>query len=235
MAPGAVPPVAVRGLCFRYAGATRDALVDVHLTLAPGERCLLIGRNGAGKTTLLRVLAGRHLVPGERVAVLGRPAFHDPSLQGRIAFIGGRFPFDVDVTVAEILAHTTTVDGGRCARLVDLLGVERDWHMDRVSDGQRRRVQLLLALMRPAEVLLLDEVMTDLDLVARADLLAFLREESAARGAAVLYATHILEEVETWATSVALMDGGRMIEHRQMADVPLPLTSFALGFLRKAC
>jgi CCR4-NOT complex subunit CAF16 len=231
-APGDVPPVLVRGLSFRYAGAARDALVDVSLTLAAGERCLLIGRNGAGKTTLLRVLAGRHLVPAERVAVLGRPAFHDPSLQGRIAFVGGRFPFAIDVTVAEILEHTTGGDGARGVRLVALLGVERDWHMDRVSDGQRRRVQLLLALLRPAEVLLLDEVMTDLDLVARADLLAFLREESGARGAAILYATHILEEVEAWATSVALMDAGRLLEHRAMADVPRPLTEFALGFLR---
>jgi CCR4-NOT complex subunit CAF16 len=231
-APGAVPPIAVRGLSYRYAHAARDALVDVHLTLAAGERCLLIGRNGAGKTTLLRVLAGRHLVPAARVSVLGRPAFHDPSLQGRICFVGGRFPFDVDVTVAEILEHTTDVDAGRGARLVDLLGVERDWHMDRVSDGQRRRVQLLLALMRPAEVLLLDEVMTDLDLMARADLLAFLRDESEGRGAAILYATHILEEVEAWATTVALMDGGRLLEHRPMRELREPLPQFALGFLR---
>jgi CCR4-NOT complex subunit CAF16 len=231
-APGTAPPVAVRGLSFRYAAADRDALVDVHLTLGRGERCLLLGRNGAGKTTLLRVLAGRHLVPADRVQVLGRAAFHDPSLASRIAFIGGRFPFAVDVTVAEILDHAVGVDGARRERLVDLLGVEREWHMDRVSDGQRRRVQLLLGLLRPAEVLFLDEVMTDLDLVARADLLAFLREESAARGAAILYATHILEEVEAWATSVALMEAGRLLDHRPMTEVAGPLTQFALGFLR---
>jgi CCR4-NOT complex subunit CAF16 len=231
--PG-TPPIAVRGLAFRYAGAGRDALVDVHLTLARGERCLLIGRNGAGKTTLLRVLAGRHLVPPDRVRVLGRAAFHDPALAARIAFVGGRFPFAVDVTVAEILDHAVDVDATRRDHLIDLLGVERDWHMDRVSDGQRRRVQLLLALLRPAAVLLLDEVMTDLDLVARADLLAFLRAESAARGATILYATHILEEVQAWATSVALMEGGRLLDHRPMSEVREPLTQFALGFLRGA-
>ncbi|MBI5477315.1 MAG: ATP-binding cassette domain-containing protein [Deltaproteobacteria bacterium] len=232
--PGTAPPVMVRGLRFRYAAAGRDALVDVHLTVGRGERCLLIGRNGAGKTTLLRVLAGRHLVPGDVVRVLGRPAFHDPSLASRVVFLGGRFPFDVDVTVAEILDRAAGVDDARRERLVKLLGVERDWHMDRVSDGQRRRVQLLLGLLRPAEVLLLDEVMTDLDLVARADLLAFLREESAGRGAAILYATHILEEVEEWATGVALMEEGRLLEHRAMGEVAGPLTQFALGFLRRS-
>jgi CCR4-NOT complex subunit CAF16 len=228
----AVPAIVVRGLSYRYAAADRDALSDVAFTLERGARCLLIGRNGAGKTTLLRVLAGRHLVPAAQVRVLDRPAFHDPSLQARVAFIGGRFPFDVDVTVAEILDHAAGVDGARRGRLVELLGVERAWHMDRVSDGQRRRVQLLLGLLRPAEVLLLDEVMTDLDLVARADLLAFLHEESAGRGAAILYATHILEEVGAWATSVALMEAGRLLAHRPMCEIPAPLTQFALGFLR---
>ena len=197
------------------------------------SRCLVIGPNGAGKSTLLQVLAGRHLVPEDQARVLGRPAFHDPSLQSRVAFLGGRFPFDVDVTVAEILEHAAGVDGARRERLVDLLGVERAWHMDRVSDGQRRRVQLLLGLLRPAEVLLLDEVMTDLDLVARADLLAFLREESDGRGAAILYATHILEEVEGWATHVALMQDGRLLQHLPMSSVTPPLTRFALGFLRR--
>ncbi|HZJ72767.1 MAG TPA: AAA family ATPase, partial [Planctomycetota bacterium] len=108
----------------------------------------------------------------------------------------------------------------RRVRLVGLLGVDLDWHMHRVSDGQRRRVQLLLGLMRVRELLLLDEVTTDLDLLARQDLLDFLREESDGRGVTVLYATHILDRLETWATHVCMISAGRVermvpLEHMQ--------------------
>jgi CCR4-NOT complex subunit CAF16 len=223
------PAVVVRGLDFRYHGAQRLALARIELTLAPGCRCLLIGRNGAGKTTLLRVLAGKHLIPADQVRILGRPAFHDTSLPDRVMFLGGRFPFRMDVTVRE--------------RLVAMLDIDPDWHMDRVSDGQRRRVQLLLGLLAPAEVLLLDEVTSDLDLVARADLLDFLRDESR-RGATILYATHVLDELEEWATHLALMEGGRMLRLEALgkvpelaalraAGVPSPLTRLVLGWLRR--
>jgi CCR4-NOT complex subunit CAF16 len=238
------PTVAVRGLDFRYGGDDRWALRGVDLDLAAGERCVLLGRNGAGKTTLLRVLAGRHLVASEAVRVLGRPAFHDPALAGRVIYLGGRFPFRVDVTVAEILARTAGAETARGARLVGLLGIDRAWHMDRVSDGQRRRVQLLLGLLRPAEVVLLDEVMTDLDLLARADLLTFLREESEVRGATICYATHILDELDGWATHAALLHAGRLLGHAALpaipelaalraAGTPAPLSTWARGWLRR--
>jgi len=227
-----VPAVTVQGLSFSYQGSSVPALDNVTLTLSQGERCLLVGRNGAGKTTLLRVLAGRHLVHGDAVRVLGRPVFDDTSLAQRVVYVGGRFPFDVDVTVAEILEHTPCEDQDRRERLLDLLGVSPTWHMDRVSDGQRRRVQLLLALLRPVELLLLDEALSDLDLVGRCNILGFLREESERRGTTILYATHILEEVETWATSVALMEWGRLVELKPLSDLRGRLLEYALAFLR---
>ena len=67
-------------------------------------------------------------------------------------------------------------------------------------ERQRRRVQLLIALAQERRILLMDEVTTDLDIVARHALLEFLREESASRGATVLYATHIFDSLDTWAT-----------------------------------
>src|SRR5436305_1388259 len=74
------PAIHVRGLGFGYRGDPRRVLDAIDLTVQPGERVLVIGANGAGKTTLLRVIAGKHLVPPDRVRVLGRAAFHDPDL-----------------------------------------------------------------------------------------------------------------------------------------------------------
>jgi len=185
-------------------------LQKLDLAVPAGARCLLVGANGAGKSTLLFVLAGRYLIDPARVRVLGRPAFHDTTLTARRAFLGGAFPLDVDIKVSEILSRHDGVDGARRERLLQILGVDPAWRMHRVSDGQRRRVQILLGLLRPSEVLLLDEVTTDLDVIARADLLAFLREESEARGLTILYATHIFDGLERWATHIAHLASGRI-------------------------
>jgi CCR4-NOT complex subunit CAF16 len=225
--------VSATDVVYRYPNASEPALDGLSFELAAGARCLLVGKNGAGKTTLLQVLAGKRLVPEERVRVLGRPAFHDTSLAGRVSFLGGRFPFDVDIAVAEILERQPPgVDRERLERLVTILEVDRAWHMHRISDGQRRRVQLLLGLLRPVELLLLDEITTDLDLVARMDLLRFLKSESET-GSTILYATHILDGLDDWATHVALLDRGRIKWHLTIDEVPRPLLRTVETWLRE--
>lgn len=203
------PVISIKDLDFGYAGSTAPALRGVNLTVQAGMRCLLVGENGAGKTTLLRILGGRHLIPRDPVRVLGRPAFHDTSLAAQVLFLGGAFPFEVDVRVGDMLERPG-LDPVRRERLKELLGVDSAWRMHRISDGQRRRVQLLLGLMAPYRVLLLDEITTDLDLLARADLLGFLKEESETRSATILYATHILDRLEAWASHVCLLRRGQV-------------------------
>ncbi len=219
LAPPTIPAVEVSRLDFRYKGDERLVLRDLSLTVQPGARCLLIGANGAGKTTLLAILGGRHMVAQERVRVLGQPAFHDTSLVARVAYVGGAFPFEVDCPVRDILAGQPPHDPERLELLLEVLGVDVNWRMHRVSDGQRRRVQILLHLLLPRELLLLDEVTTDLDLVARSNLLRFLRRDGESRGATILYATHILDGLDDWATHIAFMDGGRIRLFDELANV----------------
>jgi CCR4-NOT complex subunit CAF16 len=142
--------------------------------------------------------------------VLGRPAFHDTALAGEVAFLGGSFPFSADISVAEILRGRPRVDPARRAEVIEILGVDPAWRMHRVSDGQRRRVQLLLDLERSLSVILLDEVTAELDVLARADLLRFLRRESAERGVTVVYASHVLEGLAAWSTHLAFLSPGRL-------------------------
>lgn len=223
----ASPPIVVRGLDFRYAADQALVLRDVLLTVEAGARCLLVGRNGAGKSTLLEILAGQHLVPPDAVRVLGLPAFHDTSLSGRVSYIGGDFPFDADVRVADILSAYTGIDPLRRARLVQILDVDPTWRMSRVSSGQRRRVQLVLGLLRPAEVLLLDEVTTDLDLIGRLDLLELLRSETVDRGATIVLATHVFDRLDTWATDLVHVARGTIARHEPVE----PLRTAGLSVL----
>ncbi len=211
------PVLAIDDLTFSYARDEPPVLDHLSLALPPGVRCLLVGANGAGKTTLLRLVAGKHMEADGAVRVLGRPAFSDTALVERVAFLGGHFPFDVDIRVEQILAHRAC-DPARRDRLLALLAVDPRWRMNRVSDGQRRRVQILLSLLPPSDLLLLDEVTTDLDVIARTDLLAFLRAESE-RGAAILYATHILDGLDRWATHLAFLDEGRIRVHAPLDEI----------------
>jgi len=214
------PVVEVRNLRFHYRPGQADVLELDQLELEAGQRCLLVGANGAGKTTLLRLLGGKHMIAPEVAQVLGRSAFHDTSLAGDVELLGGSFPFEVDVRVGSLLDGERNVDPARRDELVRLLEVDRDWHMHQISDGQRRRVQILLGLLRPSRLLLLDEVTTDLDLLARGDLLAFLRQESETHGTTIFYATHIFDALDEWATHLVYLIRGHVAVFAALDEIP---------------
>lgn len=189
------------------------------MNLPMGSRCILIGHNGAGKTTLMSVAGGKHMVRKEEAKVLGRPAFHDTSLANEVAlltgnwthtvsFVGHNVPYQAMEVSRLIASHADGVDPARIARLVQLLEVDEKWNLTTVSDGQRRRVQILCKLLKPSSVLLLDEITTDLDLLARQDLLSFLREESEQRGVCIVYCTHIFDGLDGWPTHIAYISDG---------------------------
>jgi CCR4-NOT complex subunit CAF16 len=204
------PVIDIRGLTFRYPSASAPVFTDLSLAIPAGARCLLLGANGVGKSTLLRLVAGRHLIAPETIRVLGRPAFQDTSLAGEVAFLGGPFPFSADISVASVLAARPGIEARRRARVLDVLEIDPALRMHRLSDGQRRRVQILLDLERSLKVILLDEVTADLDVLSRADLLRFLREESEQHGVTTVYATHVLDGIADFATHLAFLSPGRL-------------------------
>lgn len=202
----------IKDLTFGYPGR-EPVLRNLNMKLTNGARCLLIGANGAGKSTILRILGGRHVTkPDGAVSILGRSAFHDTRLNYErsyldtdwgmrtVAFAGYGCPLQADIPVSGMMTKLQECYPERRDFLVKLLGVDLKWRMHQVSDGQRRRVQLLLGLIRPFKILLLDEVTVSLDVVVRQDLLRWLRHESETRGATILYATHIFDGLDDWPT-----------------------------------
>ncbi|GBG62058.1 hypothetical protein CBR_g28535 [Chara braunii] len=224
------PTVAVNNLSFTYPGldgqpppGARPMIEGFNLTLHAGDRCLLAGANGAGKTTLLKVLGGKHLVDPTVVRVLGRSAFHDTTLvaTGELSYLGGEwrrdvafYGFDVpllaDVSAEKMIFGVQGIDPERRRRLIQVLDVDLNWRMHKVSDGQRRRVQICMGLLRPFKVLLLDEITVDLDVLGRADLMQFLKSECEERGATIIYATHIFDGLENWFSHIAYVADGRL-------------------------
>ena len=235
-APAAAPVVDssrvldVQHLTFQYCGldghlvegsapVIRDASFG---SLAAGSRVLLLGENGCGKSTLLRVLAGKCLVARDAVSVCGQSPFHDTGLisDGVLAFVGGSWqkevafagysvPLSGDFQAARML-DSVPCSPQRRAALYKALDVDPTWRMHTVSDGQRRRVQLAYGLLRPYTVLLLDEVTVDLDVLGRAEFCSFVRADCEARGAVVVYATHIFDGLAGWATHIAFLEQGQL-------------------------
>ena len=231
--------VNVNNLDWSYPGIDGSPIVGseplikgMDLKLKPGSCCLLLGANGAGKTTLLKILGGKHMVPKDKVLIHGREAFYDTGLttSGQLSYIGGNWQRDVafagygvtlagDFPAKKMLDSIPNVDPARKKRIIEVLDINPEWRMHQVSDGQRRRVQLAYGLMVPYSVLLLDEITVDLDVLGRADLMGFLRQECEERQVTIVYATHIFDGLEQFATHVAFVAGGRLRFCKPMEEI----------------
>lgn len=209
----------MKNLNFKYGSI--QVLRDINLALPQGSRCLLVGDNGAGKSTLLKLLGGRHMVTDGKLTVFGKDSYFDPMLNARRAFLGGDWgkqiiPFagvtamTADIEVCEMLKTRQSKYRERRDKLVELLQIDPKWRMCKVSDGQRRRVQIMLNLLQPVDLMLLDEVTTDLDVVTRQDLMRYLANECSTRGVTIVYATHIFDGMDQWPTHVAYLTAGRL-------------------------
>ncbi|KAL7544602.1 hypothetical protein ACHAWF_007973 [Thalassiosira exigua] len=206
--------ISVTDLTFSYDPKTLPpTLRNLDLTLPRGSRCLLLGANGSGKSTLLRLISGRHLAKPEGcLQVLGLNAFRDTRLNFHrayletdwgmrtVAFAGCGVPLMADIPVSQMMEKVQNSYPERRDELIELLGIDPTWRMHQLSDGQRRRVQLLIQLVRPFQILLLDEVTVSLDVCVRQDLLLWLEKESLERGATIVYATHIFDGLDDWAS-----------------------------------
>lgn len=204
------PSIGVKGLSYKFPDYS-TGLNNVTLDLPPQSRTLLIGANGAGKTTLLRLLAGKRLAPAGTISVGGTDPFKE-GLEG-VTYLGLEWVLNpivrTDIGVRELLSSV----GGdaypeRRDELVDMLDVDVNWRMHAVSDGERRRVQLAMGLVRPWTVLLLDEITVDLDVLSRAEFLAWLARETDRRPCTIVYATHILDNLAGWPTHLVHMHLG---------------------------
>ncbi|KAG9459864.1 hypothetical protein H6P81_004372 [Aristolochia fimbriata] len=227
---GSTPIVEIDRLRFTYPGidghpppGSKPLIDEFSLSINAGDRCLLVGSNGAGKTTILKILGGKHMVEPEMVRIMGRSAFHDTGLtsSGDLCYLGGEWrrdvafagfdvPIQMDISAEKMISGVPNVDPVRIEKLIKVLDIDLSWRMHRASDGQRRRVQICMGLLKPFKVLLLDEITVDLDVLARANLLAFLRQDCEERGAAIIYATHIFDGLDDWPSHVIYVAHGRL-------------------------
>jgi ABC-2 type transport system ATP-binding protein len=210
------------------------AVNDISFTVQPGEVFALLGTNGAGKTTTMDVLEGFLKATSGHVRVLG----HNPHTERRkianeIGILLQEAGFFQELTVAE------TIDAWRRftrrpvsrAEALSLVALESkaNTRVRRLSGGERRRLDLALAVLGRPRLLFLDEPTTGLDPEARRQTWHFLKQ-MVSEGMTVLLTTHYMEEAEFLADRVAIMDHGRIARQGAVADVVSQNTDTRISF-----
>jgi ABC-type multidrug transport system ATPase subunit len=201
------------------------ALAGADLDVDRGEVVLLTGPNGAGKTTLLRLCAGLLAVRSGTAIVLGHDLTRDRrAVRRAVGMVGHEtYAYD-DLTVAENLRFATRASGrSRAAAdaalertgLGEVAGVEHR----RLSQGQRRRLSLAIAVARDPELLLLDEPHAGLDAGGRAVVDEIL-DSAPGQGRTVLVASHETDLARRHATREVALEAGRLRE-RGASVVPM--------------
>ena len=206
---------------LRCAYGKFEAVRGIDITIHRGELYALLGTNGAGKTTTLETLEGHRRPTSGSLCVLGG----DPrsvAVRRRIGMMLQESGFAGDLTVAETLELWGQLAGRRDdgETLLDRLDLarRRNVRVAQLSGGERRRLDLAMALYGSPELLFLDEPTTGLDPESRAlvwDLIRALQDD----GVTIMLTTHYLEEAEALADRVAIMHDGRIAVEGTLADL----------------
>lgn len=210
----------------RHHGRGKDrfeAVRGIDLDVRTGELFALLGTNGAGKTSTLEVLEGLAPATGGRVSVLGHDPYRERGrIVGRMGIMLQQAGFSDDLTVAETAAMWhSTLERPRpvASTLAEVhLSQRANVRIKSLSGGEKRRLDLGLALMGHPELLFLDEPTTGLDPQSRQvtwQLIRSLLDE----GTTVVLTTHYLEEAEELATRLAIMDHGQIHSQGTVAQI----------------
>ncbi|WP_406437608.1 ABC transporter ATP-binding protein [Streptomyces sp. NBC_00631] len=198
----------------RVYGGGFEAVRGITFSVARGEIFALLGTNGAGKTSTVELLEGLAPPDGGRVRVFG----HDPHRERAavrprtgVMLQEGGFPSELTVRETVRMWAGCTTGARPTAEALGLVGLggRADVRVRQLSGGERRRLDLALALLGRPEVLFLDEPTTGLDAEGRRDTWELVRALRDA-GTAVLLTTHYLEEAEDLADRLAILHEGRI-------------------------
>lgn len=192
------------------------ALQDCTLTIPKGRIAALVGPNGAGKSTLLRLAAGLSRPDVGTLRVLGQSPTHDTgNVVKRIGYLDQERPLYKSFRVIEMLRFGEKTNPSwnmkTAKEYVTQLEIPLEARVGNLSGGQQAQVALIVCLAKQPELLLLDEPASELDPVAREDLLHLLMQQVAESGSSVLLSTHALGDVSAICDYVVILSHSRVV------------------------
>jgi ABC-2 type transport system ATP-binding protein len=240
MAVGESAPALLLENVVKTYGAIR-AVDGVTFTASSGEFIALLGPNGAGKSTLFQLLSGLFAADSGRIEIMGHDMRRDPV--PALAMLGIVFQqptLDLELTVTgNLLFHAglhgiaRSVAKPRIERELARLGLAERAHdkAAQLSGGNRRRLELARALLHEPRVLLMDEATVGLDPGSRSELLKLILQMRAERSVAVLWATHLCDEVPN-ADRVIVLHHGKVLADTTPAGLVAGATTIEQAFLQ---
>jgi ABC-2 type transport system ATP-binding protein len=194
----------------------KTALGGVDLEVRPGSIVGLIGRNGAGKTTSLRLAHGLLHPDAGRIMVLGLDPVSDGlAVRSRVSLLSEEASLYPWMRVGEITALASSLhprwDGGLASSLSRKLELDPEARIKELSRGTRAKVALVLSAACRPDLLLLDDPTAGLDPLVRREILEGILGTVSEEGGAVLYASHLVQDIERVADHIAVLDHGRMV------------------------
>jgi ABC-2 type transport system ATP-binding protein len=212
--------IEARGLVKTYPGAVR-ALDGLDLAVEAGTIFGLLGPNGAGKSTTVKILTTLSRPDEGEARVAGLDVVRDPeSVRKAIGVVGQKPGFDAEATgrenlelQAEIYGITGAARRTRAQELLDQLGLAdaADRPAKTYSGGMQRRLDVALGLVHRPQVLFLDEPTTGLDPEARAHMWREIQHLTRVEQVTILLTTHYLEEADSLASQLSIIDRGRIV------------------------
>jgi len=206
-----VPAVVFESVSRRFGNTV--ALDGVGFAVAPGSVLGLVGRNGAGKTTALRLALGTLWPDAGRIRTLGLdPVVNGIDVKARVALLSEESALYPWMTIDEILRFTAALhsrwDEALAGRMAKDLDLDPGKRIRDLSRGTRAKVALVLAVAARPELLLLDDPTAGLDPLVRREVLDGVLQSVSHEGGAVVYASHLVHDVERVADRVIVLDGG---------------------------
>ena len=202
---------------------TFRALDDLSMTVPKGAVYGLVGPNGAGKSTAIRLMTGVYRPDRGQITMEGQPVFENPVTKERIGSIPDDIFYFPSATMEDMRKFYRGIypqfDDKLYERLFEVFQLPKSSQLRRFSKGMQKQAAFHLSICTRPDVLVLDEPVDGLDPVMRRQVWSLILSDVAQRETTVLISSHNLRELEDVCDHVGIMDHGRMLLERSLADM----------------
>ena len=199
------------------------ALDSLTMTVPKGTVYGLVGPNGAGKSTAIRLLTGVYTPDSGKITMNGQEIFENTVVKERIGYIPDEIFYFPSATLEDMRAYYRGIypkfDDKLFDRLYEIFNLPKKSPIRRFSKGMQKQAAFHLAICCRPEVLILDEPVDGLDPVMRRQVWSLILSDVAEHGTTVLISSHNLRELEDICDHVGIMDHGRMLLEKSLADM----------------
>ena len=199
------------------------ALDDLTLTVPKGSVYGLVGPNGAGKSTAIRLMTGIYRPDAGSITMEGMPVYENPENKARMGYIPDDIFYFPSASMTEMRSFYKGIypqfDDALYGRLLDAFQLPQKSPIRRFSKGMQKQAAFHLSICTRPELLILDEPVDGLDPVMRRQVWSLILSDVASSGTTVLISSHNLRELEDICDHVGIMDHGKMLLERSLADM----------------